>query len=79
MAKKKVFMASVTDIVTKELHVIKSDEYSSKAKFAEDLRGGFKVRFIATEETFDEACEQYYKKLEDAKLLRKYVAEARNR
>lgn len=54
----KEYMASVT--FDGELEIIKR-EYDSKKHFYNDLRGnGYRVRFISTEEKFDEDCEKYH-------------------
>ena len=66
------FMASVRDKKTKELKVIKS-EYKYKKDFYSDLIGnGYAVRFIATEEKFDDECEKYYTKLEKQNEMNYY-------
>lgn len=54
----KKYIASVKDKETKEIVVIER-EYPTKKAFKSDLIGnGYMVRFIAAEETFDEACEK---------------------
>lgn len=63
----KKYIASVRDKETRELMIIER-EYDRKSDFYNDLRGnGYSVRFIATEETFDEECEKWYEKNERSK------------
>lgn len=63
----KKYIASVRDKETKELMIIER-EYNRKSDFYNDLRGnGYSVRFIATEETFDEECEKWHEKNETSK------------
>lgn len=66
-----LYIASVRDKETRELQVIER-EYDRKSDFYSDLRGnGYSVRFIATEETFDEECEKWYEKNERSKRYHK--------
>lgn len=44
-----------------EIQVVKNDTFTTKRAYADALRGnGYRVRFIATPEEFDEACENFY-------------------
>lgn len=62
------YIASVIDKENGKLVIIER-EYDSKKFFKSDLLGnGYSVRFIATEETFDEECEKYYQRKEDKKF-----------
>lgn len=66
-----VYVASVRDRETKKIEVITRD-YPTKKEFRSDLAGnGYSIRFIATEEDFDEACYKYYEKLEIKKSIKK--------
>lgn len=63
-------IASVIDKETKELVIIERDNYETKKQFREDLAyNGYSVRFIATEETFDDECNKYYER-KDAAIRR---------
>lgn len=54
------YIASVRDKETKEVKLITRD-YPNKKAFREDLYGnGYSVRFITTEDKFDEDCEKWY-------------------
>lgn len=67
------YIASVRDKETRKLMVIEK-EYPTKKAFESDLRGnGFSIRFIATEETFDEACEKWHDYNERSKRYHKQV------
>ena len=60
----KKYIASVRDIETKKLMIIER-EYDRKADFYDDLRAnGYRVRFISTEEKFDEDCQRYNERCE---------------
>lgn len=44
-----------------EIQVVKNDTFTTKRAFADALRGnGYRVRFIAKPEEFDEVCENFY-------------------
>lgn len=46
-----------------EIQVVKNDTFATKKAYADALRGnGYRVRFIAKPEEFDEVCENFYKK-----------------
>ena len=62
----KEYIASVT--YNGELKHINA-EYPTKKAFYEDLRAnGYSVRFISTEEKFDEDCEKYEQRCDASKL-----------
>lgn len=55
-------MASVRD-PQGEVILIESD-YRSKKQFVDDLRrNGYRVRFVALKENFDQVCNKYYMNL----------------
>lgn len=61
------YIASVRDKETKKLMIIER-EYSNKKEFEIDLRlNGFSVRFISTENNFDDDCAKWHEKNERAK------------
>ena len=65
----KKYIASVRDKETKQLMLIER-EYNRKADFERDLRAnGYAVRFITTEDKFDEACEKWYEYNERCKYI----------
>lgn len=65
------YIASVRDKETKELMIIER-EYDTKKHFYDDLRGNnFAVRFITTEEKFDEDCVKYHEMWEKIKESKK--------
>lgn len=67
----KKYIASVRDKETKQLMILER-EYDRKFDFYIDLRNnGYSVRFIATEETFDEECEKWHAKNETSKRVHK--------
>ena len=67
----KKYIASVRDKETKKLQVIER-EYNRKSDFYNDLRcNGYSVRFISTEEKFDEDCEKWHAKNELSKYVHK--------
>lgn len=75
----KKYIASVRDKETKKLMVIK-DEYKSKKAFEVDLKAnGFSIRFITTEEKFDEDCEKWHQYNERCKLISKLKTESNKR
>ena len=44
-----------------EIQVVKNDTFTTKRAYADALRGnGYRVRFIAKPEEFDEVCENFY-------------------
>lgn len=52
-------------------------EYKTKKHFISDLRGnGYKVAFVATEETFDAECEKYNERRTRKNRIAKYIREA---
>lgn len=64
-----LYVASVKD--GKQIKIIKC-EYETKKAFSHDLRAnGYKIRFIATPETFDAECDKYYYKLKTQHYIRK--------
>lgn len=70
------YIASVRDKETKELMLIER-EYSRKSDFYNDLRcNGYSVRFITTEEKFDEDCEKWHEKNERSKRIHKLIYES---
>lgn len=67
----KHYIASVRDKETKELMLIEKD-YERKSDFYSDLRGnGYSVRFITTEDKFDEACAKWHEANELSKSIHK--------
>lgn len=69
----KKYIASVRDKETKKLMIIES-EYDRKSDFYVDLRNnGYSVRFITTEEKFDEDCEKWHERNETSKRFHKAV------
>lgn len=65
------YIASVRDGETKLLEIIER-EYDRKQDFYNDLREcGYRVRFITTEEKFDEDCEKYNQMWEENKRVKK--------
>lgn len=72
-----LYIASVRDKETKEVKVIER-EYETKKAFREDLLcNGYSVRFIATEETFDEECEKYHNRVQLQISISKAVSKGR--
>ena len=70
------YIASVRDSETKELMIIER-EYDRKQDFYTDLRcNGYRVRFITTEEKFDEDCEKYNQMWERNKAIKKMIYES---
>ena len=68
-----LYIASVRDKETKKLQLIER-EYDRKSDSYNDLRNnGYSVRFIATEETFDNECEKWHEKNELCKRIRKNI------
>lgn len=50
-------------------------EYNTKKEFANELRAnGYRVRFISTEEKFDEDAEKYNERCEDHNKARRIAA-----
>ena len=69
----KKFFASVRDAETKHITIIER-EYDSKRDFYTDLRNnGYRVRFISTDETFDEDCEKYHERMELNRMAKNAV------
>lgn len=69
----KKYIASVRDKETKKLQLMER-EYDRKSDFYNDLRNnGYSVRFITTEEKFDEDCEKWHEKNELCKRIRKNI------
>jgi hypothetical protein len=72
------YVASVRNKDTNKLEVITREDYSSKKSFEADLkRNGYKIRFISTEDKFDEDCDKYNNKLEGAKAARKATSKSK--
>lgn len=72
------YVASVRNKDTNKLEVITREDYSSKKSFEAELkRNGYKVRFISTEDKFDEDCDKYNNKLEGAKAARKATSKSK--
>lgn len=72
----KKYIASVRDKETKKLMVIEG-EYKNKKAFENDIRcNGCSVRFITTEEKFDEDCEKWHQYNERCKLISKLKTES---
>lgn len=72
-----LFIASVKTSRKAPIEIIRA-EYKYKKDFYKDLRSnGYRVQFITTEENFENDCEKFYAKLEDRKLLYKYVQKAK--
>ena len=68
-----MYIAAVRDKRTRELTIVKSD-YETKKDFEEDLRGnGYSIRFISTEDKFDEDCEKWHQRNERSKAYHKVV------
>lgn len=67
------YIASVRDKETRELKIIEM-EYPTAKAFREDLYGnGYRVRFITTEEKFDEDCEKYHRRWEINKKIKNEI------
>lgn len=67
------YIVSVRDKETKKLQLIER-EYNRKSDFYNDLRNnGYSVRFITTEEKFDEDCEKWHEKNELCKRIHKNI------
>ena len=65
-----MYEAFVRNKETKETKVIKMD-YPNKKSFAADLKAnGYSIKFIATEDTYDEECAKYEARLEAKRLGR---------
>ena len=65
------YIASVRLKGTK-IHEIIRAEYPTKKAFEQDLRGnGYSIRFITTEDKFDEACEKWHENNEKVKTIEK--------
>lgn len=74
------YIASVTmkneETGKKELMLIER-EYDRKSDFYNDLRGnGYSVRFITTEEKFDEDCAKWHEANEKSKRIHKAIYES---
>lgn len=70
-----MYIASVIDKETKELKIIKN-EYQTKKAYEKDLRlNGYSVKFITTEEKFDEDCEKYHERLEKQRNIARAIRE----
>lgn len=68
-----MYIASVRNKKTRELTIITSD-YETKKEFEEDLRGnGYSIRFITTEDKFDEDCAKWHAANERSKAYHKAV------
>lgn len=73
------YIASVRDKETKLLSIIES-EYDRKSDFYSDLHGnGYSVRFISTEEKFDEDCQKWHERNERRKLISRRRTEINRR
>ena len=71
----KKYIACVRDNETKEIKVFER-EYKNKKDFAMDLKGnGYSIRFISTEENFDEDCAKFEERMEDWKIRCKALYE----
>lgn len=76
----KKLIASVVDKETKKLQIIERDCYKTKKEFKIDLlANGYSVRFIATEETFDEECEKYHERINCQARINKLLYESDKR
>ncbi len=70
------YIASVRDKETKERMLIER-EYDKKMDFYYDLRAnGYSVRFITTEDKFDEDCEKYDLRCQASKRYHQLMAES---
>ena len=70
-------IASVVDRETKELQIIERENYKTKKAFRADLVGnGYRVHFIATEETFDEECVKYHERVNRQVRINKMLWES---
>lgn len=70
------YIASVRDKETKERMLIER-EYDKKMDFYYDLRAnGYSVRFITTEDKFDEDCEKYDLRCQVSKRYHQLMAES---
>ena len=66
----KKYIASVRDAETRHITIIER-EYDRKIDFYMDLRNnGYRVRFISTEEKFDEDCTKYHERMETNKMIK---------
>jgi len=64
------YIASVRDAETRHIRIIES-EYERKIDFYTDLRNnGHRVRFISTEEKFDEDCTKYHERMKTNKMIK---------
>lgn len=74
------YIASVRDRETGKIQIIERDCYKTKKDFRADLAGnGYSIRFIATEETFDEECEKLYWKQRERQIINKLRWESEKR
>lgn len=77
------YIASVTmknEKTGKRELILIEKEYDRKSDFYNDLRGnGYSVRFISTEEKFDEDCEKWHAKNELSKYVHKAMYESDKR
>lgn len=65
------FIAAVMDSYDRQLMNIEK-EYETKNAFESYLKGnGYKIRFITTEEKFDEECEKYHERIKRQNTIRK--------
>lgn len=66
------YIASVRDRETGKIQVIERDCYKTKKDFRADLASnGYSIRFIATEETFDDECEKLYQNQRKRQVINK--------
>ena len=67
------YIAAVREKGCREIKLITAD-YPNKKAFRDDLYGnGYKVRFITTEEKFDEDCEKWHKACRDSNAYHKAI------
>lgn len=67
------YIASVRNKTTRKLEIIERD-YPNKKEFELDLRGnGYSIRFITTEDKFDEDCEKWHRRSEECSARHKAV------
>lgn len=74
------YIAVVRDKETREIKIFEEMEYLTKKAFADDLRGnGYAVRFITTEDKFDEDCVKYDERVKETAARNKAIREYEKR
>lgn len=71
------YIASVKDPDTNTVVLISKDCFKTKKEFAICLReNGYRVRFITTEEKFDEDCNKYHLRVDRTNRMNKFKRQA---